>query len=236
MNTVIHRAEERGSADYGWLKANYSFSFAGWHEPKRMHFGALRVLNDDYIEGGRGFDTHPHDNMEIVTIPLSGAISHKDSMGNYSTIKAGDIQIMSAGTGIMHSEFNANENEPLQLFQIWVFPNQKNLEPTYDQINLDLISKKNQLQCIVSPKGNGGVKINQKSWFHLGDMEDGWDGKYELHGEDQGIYAMVIEGEIEVAGVKLNRRDAVGVWDTNSVDIKANKGSKLLLIEVPMHW
>lgn len=236
MKIVFHPASERGSADYGWLKPNYSFSFAGWHNPERMHFGALRVLNDDYIAGGGGFDTHPHDNMEIVTIPLSGAIEHRDSMGNYSVIRAGEVQIMSAGTGITHSERNHSKDEPLTLFQIWVFPNKKGLTPTYDQINLDLIAKKNELQCVVSPDGSGGVKINQNSWFSLGDMVDDWQGKYELHGDDQGVYAMVVEGEVEIAGKRLGRRDAIGVWDTKEVEISAQKGSKILLIEVPMHW
>lgn len=236
MKTVFHPASERGSADYGWLKPNYSFSFAGWHNPERMHFGALRVLNDDYIAGGGGFDTHAHDNMEIVTIPLSGALAHRDSMGNYSIIRAGEVQIMSAGTGIQHSEHNHSSEEPVTLFQIWVFPNKKGLTPTYDQINLNLTAKKNELQCVVSPDGSGGVKINQNSWFSLGDLDEDWQGTYELHGDEQGVYAMVVEGEVEIAGKQLGKRDALGVWDTGEVEINAKKGSKILLIEVPMRW
>lgn len=235
MKKVIHRATDRGTANYGWLKANYSFSFAGWHNPERMHFGALRVLNDDLIAGGGGFDTHPHDNMEIVTIPLNGALAHRDSMGNYSVVRAGEVQIMSAGTGIRHSEHNHSEEDPVSLFQVWVYPNVKDLIPTYDQINLSLTAKQNELRCVVSPDGSGGVKINQKCWFLLGDMVDEWEGDYELHGEDQGVYIMVVEGEAEIDGEVLNKRDAIGVSETKKVSISTSKGSKLLLIEVPMH-
>lgn len=236
MKVIIHRASDRGTANYGWLKANYSFSFANWHDPNRMHFGALRVLNDDFIDGGGGFDTHPHDNMEIVTIPLTGTLAHRDSMGNYSTISAGEVQIMSAGTGIRHSEHNHSESEPVTLFQIWVFPNEKNLTPSYDQINLSLTKKKNELHCVVSPDGSGGVKINQKSWFHLGELDSGWFGKYDLHGPDQGVYLLVIEGEVEVDGNLLGKRDAIGITECTDFNIKSTSNSKVLLIEVPMHW
>ena len=236
MNTVFHPAASRGHADHGWLDTHHSFSFAGWHNPERMHFGALRVLNDDAVTGGAGFGTHPHDNMEIVSIPLSGDLEHRDSMGNATVIREGDVQIMSAGTGIMHSEKNHNADEDVRFLQIWVFPNERDMTPSYGQITMDLADQNNKLQCVVSPDGEEGVRIHQNAWFHVGRLSAGWNDRYELHGAGQGVYAMVLEGEATVAGQRLGRRDAVGIWDTDTVNIEANEDTRLLLIEVPMQW
>jgi redox-sensitive bicupin YhaK (pirin superfamily) len=236
MNTVFHPSDSRGHADHGWLDTYHSFSFASWHNPERMHFGALRVLNDDAVTGGAGFGTHPHDNMEIISIPLSGDLEHQDSMGNKTVIREGDVQIMSAGTGVMHSEKNHNTDEDVRFLQIWVFPNERDLTPTYDQITMDLADQRDRLQCVVSPDGKGGVRIHQNAWFHVGQLSSGWKGSYELHGAGHGVYAMLLEGEASVAGQELGRRDAVGVWNTESFHIEVNEDARLLLIEVPMQW
>jgi redox-sensitive bicupin YhaK (pirin superfamily) len=236
MNTVFHPSESRGHADHGWLDTYHSFSFANWHNAERMHFGALRVLNDDAVTGGTGFGTHPHDNMEIVSIPLSGDLEHQDSMGNKTVIREGDVQIMSAGTGVMHSEKNHNVNEDVRFLQIWVFPNERDLTPTYDQITMDLADQRNNLQCVVSPDGKEGVRIHQNAWFHVGQLAAGWKRSYALHGEGQGAYAMLLEGEATVAGHKLGRRDAVGVWNTESFEIDVSEDARILVIEVPMQW
>ena len=236
MNTVFHPSESRGHADHGWLDTYHSFSFANWQKADRMHFGALRVLNDDAVTGGAGFGTHPHDNMEIVSIPLSGDLEHQDSMGNKTVIKEGDVQIMSAGTGVMHSEKNHNASEDVRFLQIWVFPNERDLTPTYDQITMDLADQRDNLQCVVSPDGTEGARIHQNAWFHVGQLSAGWKRSYALHGEGQGVYAMLLEGEATVAGQTLGRRDAVGVWNASSFDIEVRKDARLLLIEVPMQW
>ena len=236
MQTVFHPANSRGHADHGWLDTYHSFSFASWRDAERMHFGALRVLNDDAVTGGAGFGTHPHDNMEIISIPLSGDLEHQDSMGNKTVIREGDVQIMSAGTGIMHSEKNHNANEDVRFLQIWVFPNQRELTPSYDQITMAPEDQQDRLQCVVSPDGTQGVKIHQNAWFHVGQLSTGWADIYAMHDTNQGLYAMVLEGEATVGGQKLGRRDAVGVWDTGSVSIEATADTRLLLIEVPMQW
>ena len=236
MNTVFHPSESRGHADHGWLDTYHSFSFANWQKADRMHFGALRVLNDDAVTGGAGFGTHPHDNMEIVSIPLSGDLEHQDSMGNKTVIKEGDVQIMSAGTGVMHSEKNHNANEDVRFLQIWIFPDERDLTPTYDQITMDLGVQRDNLQCVVSPDGKEGVRIHQNAWFHVGQLSSGWKTTYELHGAGQGVYAMLLEGEATVAGQELGRRDAVGVWNTDNFVIEVSEDARLLLIEVPMQW
>jgi redox-sensitive bicupin YhaK (pirin superfamily) len=236
MNTVFHPADSRGHADHGWLDTHHSFSFASWHNPERMHFGALRVLNDDAVTGGAGFGAHPHDNMEIVSIPLSGDLEHQDSMGNKTVIREGDVQIMSAGTGVMHSEKNHNADEEVRFLQIWVFPNERDLTPSYGQLSMDLADQKNTLQCVVSPDGKEGVQIHQQAWFHIGQLSAGWNDRYNLHGSGQGVYAMVLEGEATVAGQSLSRRDALGIWNVEDVNIEANEDTRLLLIEVPMQW
>ena len=235
MKTIVHKANERGHANHGWLNAYHSFSFANWYNPEKVQFGMLRVLNDDTIAAGMGFGTHPHDNMEIITIPLEGDLAHKDSMGNGTTIKSGDIQVMSAGTGIQHSEFNPNHNHHTKLFQIWLFPKYRNVEPRYQQITLDQSLQKNDFAQILSPNpDDAGVWINQDAWFYLSDFDKDFSKKLSLKKEGNGFYIMNIEGEIEVNGEKLERRDAIGIWETNEIEIKANSNTKFLVMEIPM--
>ena len=221
-NTVLHKANTRGNANHGWLNAFHSFSFGSWYNPERVQFGTLRVLNDDTIAAGMGFGTHPHDNMEIITIPLEGDLAHKDSMGNAATIKTGDVQVMSAGTGIQHSEFNPNADLQTKLFQIWLFPKIRNVESRYQQITLDKSLQKNDFAQILSPDANDeGVWIHQDAWFYLSDFDKDLSKKLALKKEGNGFYIMTIEGEIEVNGEKLEKRDAIGVWDTTEIEIKA---------------
>lgn len=236
MKTTLHKAETRGHADHGWLVTNHTFSFAGYYNPDRVHFGALRVLNDDWIDGGQGFGMHPHDNMEIITIPLTGDVEHKDSMGNKGIITSGEIQVMSAGTGIFHSEYNPNKDQPTQLLQIWVFPNKKNVTPRYDQISLADIAKTNELYQILSPNSDDeGVWIHQQAWFHLGHFTDNWNGSYTLKGKNSGVYLFVIEGKATVENIELNTRDAVGLSEVSEVKIQAEPNTRILLMEVPMN-
>jgi len=235
MNTVFHKASSRGHADHGWLNAYHSFSFASWYNPERIQFGMLRVLNDDTVAAGMGFGTHPHDNMEIITIPLEGDLAHKDSMGNAATIKTGDVQVMSAGTGIQHSEFNPNADLQTKLFQIWLFPKYRNVEPRYQQITLDSTKQKNEFAQILSPnEEDEGVWIHQDAWFYLSDFDKDFAKKLALKKEGNGFYIMNIEGEIEVNGEKLEKRDAIGIWETNEIEIKANSDSRFLIMEIPM--
>lgn len=236
-NQLIHKAATRGHADHGWLRTNHTFSFADYYNPERVHFGALRVLNDDYIAGGMGFGTHPHDNMEIITIPLEGDLEHKDSMGNGTVIKHGDVQVMSAGTGITHSEYNHNKTKPVQLLQIWVFPNKRNVTPRYDQITLDVNQRHNKLQQILSPNSDDeGVWIHQDAWFHIGRFDQNFETTYTWKKQGNGVYVFVIKGNITVNGTALNERDGSGIWNTDSMSIQANSAdAELLIIEVPMH-
>nr|WP_044201552.1 pirin family protein [Flammeovirga sp. OC4] len=235
MNTVLHKADTRGHANHGWLNSHHTFSFANYYNPERVHFGALRVLNDDTVAEGKGFGTHPHDNMEIISIPLSGDLEHKDSMGNKAVIKEGDIQVMSAGTGIYHSEYNKNTDRNVEFLQIWVFPNKKSVEPRYDQISISDISKPNQLNQVLSPnKEDAGVWIHQNAWFNLGDFDQDTDFSYNFNASDNGAYLFVLEGKVTVDGQELKKRDGFGVWNIDKLNIKAEKGSKLLLMEVPM--
>ena len=234
-NFILHKASSRGHADHGWLNASHSFSFASWYNPERIQFGMLRVLNDDTVAAGMGFGTHPHDNMEIITIPLEGGLAHKDSMGNSSTIKTGDVQVMSAGTGIQHSEFNPNADLQTKLFQIWLFPKHRNVEPRYQQITLDIAKQKNNFAQILSPnEDDEGVWIHQDAWFYLSDFDKDFSKKLGLKKEGNGFYIMNIEGEIEVNGEKLEKRDAIGIWETNELEIKANSDSRFLIMEIPM--
>lgn len=234
--TVLHKANTRGVADYGWLKSFQSFSFAGYYNPDRINFGALRVLNDDVVTGGNGFGEHPHDNMEIISIPLEGELQHKDSMGNTATIKAGEIQVMSAGTGIYHSEYNGDANNPAKFLQIWLFPNKRNVEPRYDQIELSK-KIKSEFQQILSPNADDdGVWIYQNAWFNLADFESGVAKKYPLHKSENGVYVFVLTGEIEVDNTLLSERDGMGIWETAEINIKANSDAEFLLMEVPMHF
>jgi len=235
-NMVIHRANSRGTANHGWLQANFSFSFANYYNPDRMHFGVLRVLNDDIIAPGRGFRTHPHDNMEIITIPLEGSLEHKDSMGNTTVIKSGEIQVMSAGTGIQHSEFNARNDQEVKSFQIWLFPRSKNVKPRYDQIKLDTTKRKNKFQQILSPNANDeGVWIHQDAWFHMADIDKNRTLSYNCKRKGNGMYIMVIFGSAEIQGQTLGTRDAIGIWNTDKITVKAmSPNTQVLIMDVPM--
>jgi redox-sensitive bicupin YhaK (pirin superfamily) len=235
MQTRLFKANERGSADYGWLKPNYYFSFSGYHNPEKVHFGALRVLNDDYIAGGGAFPTHPHDNMEIITIPFTGALEHRDNTGGHGIIKAGDIQIMSAGTGIQHSEANASATEPVTLFQIWLFPKERNIQPRYDQRNFDVAERKNQWQIVVSPRAeDNALWINQNARFALTSLNKGNSIQYNNAFAGNGLFLVVINGSTTIEGVKLNKRDAVGLVGSDIFNITADEDVELLAIEVPM--
>lgn len=234
-NTVLHKANTRGHADHGWLNAYHSFSFASWYNPERVQFGTLRVLNDDTVAAGMGFGTHPHDNMEIITIPLEGDLAHKDSMGNEAIIRTGDVQVMSAGTGIQHSEFNPNENKQTKLFQIWLFPKIRNVEPRYQQITLDVTEQKNNFAQILSPNPDDeGVWIHQDAWFHLADFDKDFSKTYELKKAGNGMYVFVISGNITVDGQELGTRDGLGITDFQTLEIKALTDAKFLLMEIPM--
>lgn len=235
MKISLHKAADRGAADYGWLKPNYYFSFSGYHNPEKVHFGALRVLNDDFIDGGGAFPTHPHDNMEIVTIPFTGALKHKDSTGGEGVIKAGDIQIMSAGTGVQHSEANASETDPVTLFQIWVFPKLRNIKPRYDQKTFDLNERINKWQVIVSPEEkDNALWINQDAIFSLVKLEAGNKLEYRNAFEGNGVFLVNISGAIKLDDIELGTRDAAGISGTDSFDIRAIEDTELLAIEVPM--
>ncbi len=236
MNTVLHKAKTRGHANHGWLDTNHTFSFAHYYDPTRVQFGALRVLNDDFVDGGMGFGTHPHDNMEIISIPLSGDLEHKDSMGNVAVIKQNDVQIMSAGTGIYHSEYNKNKDKKVNFLQIWVFPKVRNIEPRYDQINFKPEDRVNKLQQIVSPsKTDDGVWINQDAWFHLGNLKKGFATDYTVKQKGNGVYAFVIEGDVTIHDQELNKRDGFGVWNVDKFSISADSDAEVLLMEVPMN-
>lgn len=234
-NAVLHRASSRGHANHGWLDTHHTFSFANYYNPERMHFGVLRVLNDDYVEAGMGFATHPHDNMEIISIPLEGDLEHKDSMGNTSVIKHGDIQVMSAGTGITHSEYNRNKDKPVKFLQIWLFPGKKNVVPRYDQITLDRNAGKNRFQQILSPsEEDEGVWIYQDSWFHLGKFDKRYETSYRIKKPGNGLYSFVIKGKATIYKTALEERDGLGVWNEQEVQIMAESGAEILLMDVPM--
>ena len=235
IQTVLHKANTRGHADHGWLNAYHSFSFASWQNPERMQFGVLRVLNDDTVAANMGFGTHSHDNMEIITIPLEGDLAHKDSMGNTETIKTGDVQVMSAGTGVQHSEFNPNDDRQTKLFQIWLFPKMRNVAPRYQQITLDQSLQKNNFAQILSPfEHDEGVWIHQDAWFFLADFDADFEKTYTLKKEGNGLYAFVISGTIEINNQQLATRDGLGITNFETLDIKATTASKFLLMEIPM--
>ncbi len=235
-NSILHKAETRGDANHGWLHSKHSFSFANYYNPERMHFGVLRVLNDDLVSGGMGFGTHPHDNMEIISIPLEGDLEHKDSMGNTTVIKKGDIQVMSAGTGVKHSEYNKNPDQTVSFLQIWIIPNKRNVTPRYDQVTLNEADRHNKLQQIVSPNQNEeGVWIHQDAWFHLGKFDKDSKTSYQLKKSGNGIYFFNLTGDVEVNGQLLNKRDGLGLWDTPEITISAKTDAEFLLMEVPMH-
>ncbi len=238
MNTVVHKAHTRGSANYGWLKANYSFSFANYFNPERNGFGVLRVLNDDFIAPRMGFGKHPHENMEIVTIPLKGALKHKDSMDHEEVIQPGEVQVMSAGSGMQHSEVNASISEETNILQLWVFPEENDVNPRYDQKMFDESMKENKFLTVVSPRDKSdehALWIHQQAYFNLGNFSKGSSGSYQLNNTTHGIYLFVIEGAVHVAGETLAKRDAIGIWNTAHINIQNNTDSKLLLIEIPMN-
>ena len=237
MKKVFHSASSRGAADHGWLQAKHSFSFANYYDSERVQFGALRVLNDDIIAPGMGFGTHPHDNMEIITIPLDGALEHKDSMDNIGVIETDEIQVMSAGSGVYHSEYNKNKDQSVSLLQIWVFPNKKNVTPRYDQKNIKDLKKVNSFYPIVTPNQNGpGMWIHQDAWFHLGEFDKETRINYNINKKGNGVYAFLIEGSVQIDGESLEKRDALGLWDTESFELLANPNSRILLIEVPLNY
>ncbi|HVZ57269.1 MAG TPA: pirin family protein [Chitinophagaceae bacterium] len=236
MKTILHKADSRGHANHGWLDSYHTFSFAGYYDPQRMHFGALRVLNDDTVAGGMGFGTHPHDNMEIISIPTSGDLEHRDSMGHVQVIRQGDVQVMSAGTGIQHAEKNRNADKPVRFFQIWVFPKQRNVTPRYDQQHFPEAERHNKWQTVVSPLGtaDGGVQIHQDAWFSLGKLDKGLQIPYRFKNGHDGVYAFVIEGSVSINGQSLARRDGLAITGTDQLDITADSDAELLLMEVPM--
>jgi quercetin 2,3-dioxygenase len=235
-NTVLHRAADRGHANHGWLDSHHSFSFANYYNPERMHFGVLRVLNDDIIAGGRGFGTHPHDNMEIISIPIEGGLAHKDSMGNEAVIQQGDVQVMSAGTGIFHSEFNHSPSDEARFLQIWMFPNKRNVTPRYDQITMNIEDRHNKFQQVLSPsKDDEGVWVHQNAWFNLGRFDKNFKVNYQVKSNQNGVYAFVIKGNFTVNGQELGQRDALGVWNTAELNIEAQTtDAEILLMDVPM--
>ena len=234
-NKVLHKASSRGVADHGWLKSHHTFSFANYYNPERMHFGVLRVLNDDFVAPGMGFGTHPHDNMEIISIPLEGDLEHKDSMGNTTVIRNGDIQVMSAGTGIQHSEYNKNSDHPVKFLQIWLYPNNRNVQPRYDQLTLKREARKNKFQQVLSPnKDEEGVWIYQDAWFHLAEFDTNTKLPYKLKKPGNGIYIFVLSGEITIENIDLSARDGLGIWDSTELLFHSKSKSEVLVMEVPM--
>lgn len=234
MNTVVHKADSRGFADHGWLRSRHTFSFAGYYNPDRVHFGALRVLNDDIVAGGKGFGTHPHDNMEIVSIPLYGDLEHKDSTGTGEVIRTGDVQIMSAGSGLRHSEFNHSKEEEVHFLQVWVFPKERDITPRYDQKSFNVEDRMNKFQTVVSPQDDNALWINQDAHFSLANIDAGGTLTYEVKSPGNGVYFLVLNGDMEIADETLDTRDAVGVTDANEVIVKARSYAEVLAIEVPM--
>jgi quercetin 2,3-dioxygenase len=234
-NTIYHPAHSRGDANHGWLQSKHTFSFANYHDPERMHFGVLRVLNDDVVAPGMGFRTHAHDNMEIISIPLEGELEHKDSIGNIAVIKEGDVQVMSAGKGIQHSEFNRNKDKVVKFLQIWIFPKQRNVDPRYDQISIRDLQKNNEFYQVLSPNPNDqGVWIHQDAWFHFGKFDQGITNSYSLKKKGNGVYVFILDGEVEIEGQKLSSRDGFGIWNINEFECKILSESQVLVMEVPM--
>ena len=234
MKSVLHRADTRGHANHGWLDSHHTFSFANYQNPERVHFGVLRVLNDDIVHPAMGFGTHPHDNMEIISIPLEGSLEHKDSMGNRFVIRKNDVQIMSAGTGITHSEYNESKDGNVNFLQIWLFPKVRNIQPRYGQITYDPKDRQNKWQVVVSPEDDGSVWINQDAWFNLADLDQGKSLSYSPRKAGNGLYIFVLSGNVKVNGQDLGRRDGYGLWDTESIVVSADSDAQLLLMDVPM--
>ena len=237
MKKAFHAANTRGNENHGWLNANHSFSFANYHNPERMNFGSLRVLNDDTIAPGMGFGTHPHENMEIITIPLEGDLEHKDSMGNIGVINEGEIQVMSAGTGVHHSEYNKNADQAVKVLQLWVFPKKQNVTPRYDQMSVRNLKKPNDFYQVLSPNSeDAGMWVHQDTWFHLGEFDVEKSLDYTIKKPGNGVYVFVIQGSFNVEGESLKIRDAIGIWDTETINFTAQSQSKVLLVEVPMRF
>ncbi|MGM8886521.1 pirin family protein [Psychrobacter sp. 1U2] len=235
MKTIYHAANSRGNADHGWLKSRHTFSFANYHNPERMGFGALRVINDDFVIGGQGFGKHSHRDMEIISIPLSGKLGHGDNIGNEGIIETGEIQVMSAGTGITHSEMNGDANDPVKFLQIWVIPNKGGVEPRYQQLRMDENMQHNAFKQVLSPNADdAGVWIHQNAWFHMGRFDKGVTETYELKDANNGVYVLVLEGQVTINGNTLDTRDGLGIWDTKSFTMDANEDARVLLMEVPM--
>jgi quercetin 2,3-dioxygenase len=236
MKTILHKSDTRGFADHGWLKAKHTFSFANYYNPDRVHFGTLRVLNDDIVSPGMGFGMHPHDNMEIITIPLRGQLQHRDSMGNTAVIKNGEVQVMSAGTGITHSEFNPSKTEEVNLMQIWVFPEKRNVTPRYDQKVFMAEERKNKFQLVVSPGNeNGSLMVHQQTWFSLLSLDGGKSIEYVLRIKNNGAYVFLFDGEATVAGTELMKRDGLGISGTDKFSITAKSNSEILVMDLPMN-
>ncbi len=236
MNTIIHRSNERGHANHGWLDARHSFSFAGWYDPSRIHFGMLRVLNDDIVAAGEGFGMHPHNDMEIITIILKGALEHRDNMGNGSVIKPGDVQVMSAGTGVLHSEFNPSDTETTNLFQLWIFPKEKGIKPRYDQKSFSTGDRHNKFQRVVSGSGKDGeLYIHQNASISLGNFDRNFSVNYPVSADGNGAYVMVIRGTVEISGNVLKQRDAIGISATKEFTILAHEDCELMIVDVPMN-
>ncbi|WP_343663118.1 pirin family protein [Chryseobacterium mucoviscidosis] len=235
-NRVVHRADSRGVTNEQWLVSKKTFSFGEFYDPEKMQFGALRVLNDDTVEAGKGFGTHPHDNMEIISIALEGTLIHHDNLGNHNEIKGGEIQVMSAGTGLMHSEFSKDEGDLVKFLQIWVYPNKRNVTPRYDQMKLDRTKSQNRFQQILSPDPqDDGIWIHQEAWFHLGDFDNTAETQYQIKKKGNGVYVFIIKGSAEIEGQKLEERDGFGIWDISELNIKStSENTEILLMEVPM--
>lgn len=236
MKTVLHKADTRGHANHGWLDTHHSFSFASWYDPERMHFGALRVLNDDFVAAGQGFGLHPHDNMEIVTIMLDGTLEHRDSMGHIEQLHPNEVQAMSAGSGIQHAEYNASKTDPLNLLQIWVFPERANVEPRYDQYKFNPDGRKGKWQFLVAPKDaaeDTSLWLHQKAWFARTELEKDSSIDYQLHKDNQGVYVFVIDGSVKIDDQILNKRDGIGISDLDTLHIESLENADILLIEIP---
>ena len=237
MRTIYHAADSRGDANHGWLKSKHTFSFANYHNPERMGFGALRVINDDFVIAGQGFGKHSHRDMEIISIPLSGKLGHGDNIGNNGIIETGEIQVMSAGTGITHSEMNGDDKEEVKFLQIWVIPNKMNVEPRYQQVRMDDILKPNEFNQVLSPNADdAGVWIHQDAWFSMGDFDKGVTETYQLKNPNNGVYIFVISGKVVINGNTLDTRDGLGVWDTKNFTMDVLDGAKVLLMEVPINF